>query len=66
MKYAKYKRVLQFKSGPNEFQFHSCEEHKPYLTVARHVDPLFFIDPKNELIEVSEDDEIECDFCREP
>lgn len=55
-------RVLQFRAGPNEHRFHACEEHEDMLVsndlfFAVNTDPVEPCDP---------DDEIECDWCREP
>ena len=58
------KRVLQFASGPNQMEFAACEEHRGDLE--RGDVSCFFADPRDPMVEVSEDDDEECWFCRTP
>ena len=58
-------RVLQFRAGPNEYQFHACAEHRPMLEKG-DVD-LFFATADQPVLDMHEDDAdcVSCDFCRE-
>lgn len=55
-------RMMQFTAGPQENLFFACPLHTDKLNYAV---PNFFIDHKDPIVDVAEDDEIECDFCRE-
>lgn len=59
-----WSRVLQFRAGPNETEFHACAKHRPQLEKDWPLD-LFFSTVEEPVKAVDPDDEIECYFCRE-
>ena len=60
-----YRRVLQFRAGPNETSFDMCEEHKEGLTDPKQMPDLFFADEKDKVEEI-DDDTLTCYCCEEP
>lgn len=56
-------RILEFRAGPQNYEFHACQEHRKKLEDGT-VD-LFFPTEDNPVLEVNVDQEIDCDFCRE-
>lgn len=63
--YAVASRVMQFRAGPNEYRFHACVRHLPYLRDGKAGDGLFFATVDQPVEPVNADEEIECDLCRE-
>jgi hypothetical protein len=63
---ATWSRVLQFRSGPQDHTFYTCDEHRPALEDGSAGSGCFFASARDPIHPVDPDDEIECDLCREP
>ncbi len=66
MPLAGWSRVLQFRSGPQEYEFYACEAHKSRLEDGSMGSGLFFATTKDPIKAVDPEEEYECDDCREP
>lgn len=65
---ARFRRKLQFRSGPESYTFAACLEHVDRLIVRSQLPDCFFLDrardPLMLMIDYIEDPE-QCDFCKE-
>jgi hypothetical protein len=60
-----WKRVLQFRAGPESHTFYACDAHRPELERGDLHSGLFFGRPADAVEAVDPEDEIACDLCRE-
>lgn len=63
MKMATSVRRLQFRSGPQSYEFFACAEHRPKLEKGDV--SCFFATEEEPVHDVNEQDEQSCYFCRE-
>lgn len=63
-RFAVCSRKLQFEAGPEQTTFYACTEHRPKLERGEVM--CFFPVARHQIQEVDPNDEIECDYCREP
>lgn len=63
--FAFYRRVLQFRAGPNEHTFYACEQHKADLERGDY-NGVFFPTTDESIQPLGSDDQEQvCDYCRE-